>query len=453
MSSKKISNSDIIGQKGINIIEQVVLEMGFLWYPTGGVEAGIDGTIEIRDSHTGEVTNCIIQVQSKATQKTRLQAEDETSFEYRCSERDIDYWLQGNTPVILIVVKTESREAFWVAIKDYFCDANQRQSKKVKFDKHLNRFDANARDALINLAVPKNSGLYLAPPPKKEKLYSNLLKISKLTPHLYTAYTLTEDESKAYSYLQKIGKNHGKEWLLKENFVLSFHDLRQTPWTEICDVGTVEQHDIEEWSQSNSLERKQEFVWLLNKALQEKVKKDLSFDKKKKCYYFKPTKDLSVRKYSYRSLSKKTHRDVFLPYFKKKTQEVAYYRHCAFEGQFVSVDSEWYLEITPTYLFTRDGYSRDKFEKEHLSGIKRLEKNPAVFGQLVMWAEYLITPAQGDLFIPNYPFLQFFDQLEEFDIDIGINDSMWLGKEDDFTTALLEETLNDLPLFQINNEN
>ena len=40
--------------------------MGFLWNPTG-LEAGIDGYIEIRDDATSEVTNCIIQVQSKAT--------------------------------------------------------------------------------------------------------------------------------------------------------------------------------------------------------------------------------------------------------------------------------------------------------------------------------------------------------------------------------------------------
>ncbi|MEH1835076.1 MAG: hypothetical protein V7L29_24215 [Nostoc sp.] len=217
-------------------------------------------------------------------------------------------------------------------------------------------------------------------------------------------------------------------------------------------MGTVEQHSVDEWSLSNRLERQQEFVWLLNKVLREKVKDDLSFDQKKRCYYFKPTNDLSARRYYYRSLSKKTHRDVFQPYLKKNSTEVAYYRHSAFEGQFIRVDSDWFLEITPTYFFTRDGYTREKFEKEHLSGIKRLEKNPAVFGQLIMWAEYLITPAQGDLFIQNYPFLHFFEPLEEFEIEVGIDDDIWLSNEDDETSALLEESLNDLPLFQMNNE-
>jgi hypothetical protein len=36
--------------------------------------------------------------------------------------------------------------------------------------------------------------------------------------------------------LQKIGRDLGQEWLLKENFVLSFHNLREPPWTEICDL-------------------------------------------------------------------------------------------------------------------------------------------------------------------------------------------------------------------------
>jgi hypothetical protein len=68
-----------------------------------------------------------------------------------------------------------------------------------------------------------------------------------------------------------------------------------------------------------------------------------------------------------------------------------------------------------------------------------------------MWAEYLITPVQGNLFLCPYQFLQF-DQLEEFEIDVGIDDSIWLKNEDSEDAALLEDSLNDLPLFQMNDE-
>ena len=60
MSAKKIHRSSVIGQQGVNLIEKVVLGTGYLWYPTGGMEAGIDGSIEIRDPETGEVTNSIV---------------------------------------------------------------------------------------------------------------------------------------------------------------------------------------------------------------------------------------------------------------------------------------------------------------------------------------------------------------------------------------------------------
>jgi hypothetical protein len=40
---KRIPKNSIVGEQGIALIHQRVLEMGYLWYPTGGIEAGIDG--------------------------------------------------------------------------------------------------------------------------------------------------------------------------------------------------------------------------------------------------------------------------------------------------------------------------------------------------------------------------------------------------------------------------
>ncbi len=90
MLAKKIHHNSLIGQKGVNLIERVALDMGFLWYPSPGVEAGVDGIIEIRDSATGEVTNSIIQVQSKATENA-FQSESAQGFDYLCDAKDLDY--------------------------------------------------------------------------------------------------------------------------------------------------------------------------------------------------------------------------------------------------------------------------------------------------------------------------------------------------------------------------
>ena len=126
---KKTLHTDIVGQQGINLIESVCLKMRFLWYPTG-LEAGIDGYIEIRNASTGEVTSCIIQVQSRATEQPS-EGDNGSTFECRCSEKDLDYWLSGNAPVILIRSRPKTNEAYWVSLKDRFRDAAARKSRKV----------------------------------------------------------------------------------------------------------------------------------------------------------------------------------------------------------------------------------------------------------------------------------------------------------------------------------
>ena len=91
-----------------------------MWTPTTAhSDAGIDGFIEIRRTDTNEATNFILQVQSKATIR-EWENESSEGFDFRCEERDLAYWLQGNAPVILVVSRPESRKAYWVSIKGYF---------------------------------------------------------------------------------------------------------------------------------------------------------------------------------------------------------------------------------------------------------------------------------------------------------------------------------------------
>src|SRR5882672_7139209 len=100
---KFVHVNSLTGQQGINLIATIVGEMGYLWTPTTGhSDAGIDGYIEIRRTDTNEATNFILQVQSKATAKD-WENESSEGFDFRCDERDLAYWLQGNAPVILVV--------------------------------------------------------------------------------------------------------------------------------------------------------------------------------------------------------------------------------------------------------------------------------------------------------------------------------------------------------------
>lgn len=436
MPPKKIDQRDITGDRGIALIHSIVGEMGFVWNPTG-IEAGIDGYIEIRDTVTGEMTNFIIQVQSKATEKD-FQAETSDGFDYYCEARDIDYWMGGNAPVILIRSRPSTNEAYWVSIKDYFQDISRRATKKIHFDKIKDRFDAKCRDSLVELAKPSISGIYLAPLPKTEKLVSNLLPVLSFAEKIYVAETKYRSPKTLWEKLRGLVKEPGSEWALNNKQIISFYDLNEFPWSEIC-LGAAEEFDTEEWAYSTELEKRNIFIQLLNLALSQKLSPEVRLEKKFGYYFFAATKNLTPKELNYKSLIQNTSRVVFQGYKKKKDPtQISHYRHSAFFGQFYCFDNKWYLEISPTYHFTWDGYKPSLFREDQLTGIKQLERNSAVLGQVVMWGEYL--KDKSDLFSKPYPFLQF-GSVVQFEIQAGFDDKTWLKKEEreESDTATLPE--------------
>ena len=442
---KKVTSQSIIGQQGVDLIGQIVLKMGYVWRPTPIFDVGIDGEIEICDPITGEATNTIIKVQSKATTQ-QFRAETNNSFEYHCEQKDLDYWLRGNVPVILIVCRPDTDEAYWVSIKDYFSNPVTQKTRKVLFDKQRDRFDDSCAVALKKLVLPKDSGIYFAPLQKTETLYTNLLKVTFLAPKIHVAGTNHRKDGSVWKEFNLMEVKVGPEWILTDKKIFSFHKLDEPPFNAICDLGTCESFDTREWADSKDEDIKRQFVKLLNKCLRKKTRLfGLEFNETHKHYHFRPTRELRVRKVSYQSLKKRASREVFKQYVNKNdpTQKT-YCRHSAFKGYFLRLGNEWYLEIFPTYHFTSDGYSKHKFRDELLQGIKRMDRNPAVLGQLLMWADYLSQPTQN-LFSSEYPFLRF-GELVTVESNISLPDDVWNNTEEEDEAKILGETDNLLEL-------
>ncbi|MBZ5669390.1 MAG: DUF4365 domain-containing protein [Acidobacteriia bacterium] len=245
---KVIPDNVLLGQQGVNLIEKIVLEMGFLWYPSGPIEAGIDGTIEIRDTTTGQVHNSIIQVQSKAT--SQFDAETKDSFEYICRDKDLDYWLLGNAPVILVVSRPSSAEAYWISIKGYFSDLSRRKSRKVYFDKKKTRLTAESKDQLLRIGLPVESGIYLSPQRRQETLYSNLLELNSFAPSIYVADSPFRRAWQVFKEQRRRGFNTSSVFELRSKKIYSFDDLNAKHWECVCDVGTIECFGSSEWASS-----------------------------------------------------------------------------------------------------------------------------------------------------------------------------------------------------------
>jgi len=443
-TSKYLPKQQVIGQQGINLIEEIILDMGFVWRPTSVHDTGIDGEIEIRSPETGEVTNRTVKVQSKAT-AGRFIGETNTHFEYVCQRKDIDYWLGGNVPVILIISRPKNREAYWIHVNEYFKDPQKRKDLRVFFDKSKHKFSKDSYRNIVQLAVPEDSGIYFPPPPKKEILYTNLLEVNYYPPDIYLAETDLIKSESFWARAKEKELEMPNEWVLREKSILSFHDLRERPWEIFCKRGTVETFDTEEWALSEDLDKKRVFVELLNKCLDTRLRKHAcSYNKQYDCHCIWATKNLQKKEFSYRSYSQKTTREVFAPYESKTTKgRIAYYRHSAFMGHFVRIENKWYLEINPTYVFTSDGHNQNRYAAERISKIKRLERNEAVRGQVIMWSRFLTQPA--NLFRYDYKMLKF-GKLLQLTTNCSIDDKQWLKRRDRDAEEVSEE-YDDIGLF------
>jgi hypothetical protein len=359
LAPKKIGNSDMIGARGVNLIERRILEIGFLWYPSDSVEAGIDGRLEIRNEDA-EVTNCIVSVQSKATDGA-FEGETETELTFTCSERDLRYWLKGNLPVIVVYSRPRTDEAYWLSVKDYFSDPIRRAARKLRFVKARDSFDLSAKDALRKLALPNDGGLYLGATPKQEAIFTDLLPAAQFPERFYHAHTHFPSRKQALDFLFESTKGSAKDVLrgftINNSTVYSFYDLSGSQWKGIAEQGTVESDLTFEWSMTSDTDRKRLFVELLNVTLQDQLREDdIHFSNMDKFYFHRASDDLSDRSRRYRSRRKNASRGVFKRYLSKLDPErTSYFRHVAFFGHFLEMDSNWFLQITPTYRFTKDG--------------------------------------------------------------------------------------------------
>lgn len=107
-----------------------------------------------------------------------------------------------------------------------------------------------------------------------------------------------------------------------------------------------------------------------------------------------------------------------------------YVRHHAATLRFERLGDEWFIVIDPTFYFTRDGFQPHRYPEALLSGKKRLERNAAVRGQVIMWQHLLVASGQSDdgLFAASdqdEPRLQF-EQLPILQLSRAVPESSWI---------------------------
>jgi len=150
---KTISPSGVTGQKGVNAIERVVLDMGSRWTPSGPNEIGIDGYIELFDPNSKQSLGLTLAVQSKVV--SAIAADSGAAIEYWCDPDDLTYWLNGNTPVILVVSDGTPERSYWISITQYFKNWDRTKPTRVTFDRPAHRFNRDSFSQVAEIAASK----------------------------------------------------------------------------------------------------------------------------------------------------------------------------------------------------------------------------------------------------------------------------------------------------------
>src|SRR4051812_40693509 len=183
---KKSSRQSRIGRAGIDLIARRIGAMGHHWHPgSGDLDTGIDGEIELVDLANDEVRNFRIGVQSKATEGI-WRSETVHGFFWKAEPKDIDYWVGGNQPVLLVCSRPSKDEVYFRNVQQWAADPQARATGLIDFDKRRDRFDAEAADRLFT--VEAREPIVLEPPGpiiETERAKSNLLPIHWQTPGIW----------------------------------------------------------------------------------------------------------------------------------------------------------------------------------------------------------------------------------------------------------------------------
>lgn len=411
----------MLGQKGMNMAEAVVLEMGYVWNPIH-IESGIDAIIEIRDPSTGETKNKIVQAQVKAVSK--FAAEQGDAFSFSCERAHIGYWLGGTARVILIVCRPDTGEIYWKDLQSYFSLPENRERCTVRFSKNADRFDASTRTALLRVSKPEG-GLALGPLPKRETLTINLFPLSGYPKEILATPTKAKAREDFFVALKELKKPWLRELIWEGGVLYSFFDPEREEIGSLCD-GAPSAFPVERWADSADPVLQRHFAELLGKALERRChKQGVHFYRETGAFYFSAPIDGTERRITTKSLVNTTAKTVVSkhPSMREDGKTSIYYKHHAFEGRMRRFSGRWYFDLTPTYHFTEDGKVPHSNADALLSGIKRMERHPAVLGSFLMWKEFL---TENTLFNSQYPFLTI-NPPGPLLIDRGIDDGAWRG--------------------------
>jgi hypothetical protein len=384
---KLLTANQILGELGEAAARQRFLTIGFQFDGRSRLEAGIDGIAEVMTE--GRPLAKMIAVQVKARKEGRYTSEDDAGFAYLMRSEDLEYWRGSNLPVIVVLYRQSDESLYWQAVPRGALN----EERRLVFDKAKDALNRDAVDRLAALTVPKSGfGYYVPPLGEGEEALVNILPLT-LPQDIYVAST--PHTGKAAAKILLDGEDPARfDWVIRGGVFWSFEDPSRSVCRHIVDLDQIEAIDTNHLAFHEDIDEQNHFAYLLRSALQHQLRRDLSWNKDRKLFYFRAFEKNQPRIFAYDSAKKRTSADVVnVSISKKDPERVDFVRHHAFEPRFELLGDQWCLVINPTYFFTTNGFTPHTHPGALLSGKKRMDNSASLRGQVIMWHR-LLTQAQ-----------------------------------------------------------
>ncbi len=383
---KRITENQLLGELGEAAVKKLVLEMQFIYDPRGRLEAGTDGLIELRDPKSGAPLGRLLGVQVKSTESGQYVRESDHSFEYLLKPEDLEYWRHSSVPVIIVLWRKSDGSAYWKDVTDCV----KGEARRLRFDKAADVFDGRCVDRLGALTVDRRTpGVFLPPLNQGEEAIINLLRI-RLPDEIFLSTSPFGSGRDAVPELVK-QDNIRFDWVIRKRRFVSFFDPREGGTRSIIDLDQVEAVDTNLFAFNDDLDDTNDMMDLLRRTVEHQTSAQLSYLRKERLFHFRATALNRSRSYRYFANISETSARVVSAYANKKNAKGhGYVRHHAARLRFERLADEWFIVIDPDFYFTRDGFEPHRFPEALLAGKKRLERNAAVRGQVMMWQHLLV---------------------------------------------------------------
>lgn len=387
--SKRITENQFLGELGETNVKKIVLEMRFIYENRGRLEAGTDGLIELRDPKTGSPLGRWLGVQVKSTTDGQYTRETDAGFEYLIRPDDLAYWRGHNIPVILVLWRESDNSAYWKDVSD----TAKGDERRLKFDKKADVFNSKCADQIGALTIDRSTpGIFLPPLNRGEEAITNLIRV-KLPEEMFIS---SSPFGSGRDAVPELLKHEGPrfDWVIRKRRFISFFDPRKSSTRSIVDDDQVEAIETQLLAFSENDDDSNDMIELMRRTLERQTAKQLSYLRKERVFYFRAMQANSSVNYRYLANVNITSARVVGHYPSKKVGGYGFVRHHAANIRFDRLGDEWFAVIDPTFHFTKDGFHHHPFPEALLAGKKRLERNAAVRGQVVMW-QHLLTES-GD---------------------------------------------------------